>query len=179
MNEQNLPIQSTRTLVKALVAASSLASIIFFTVVLPAEYNIDPSGIGQALGLTVLAAAESTSPLSEDTSADEEGYRTDETTIAIAANSGLEFKFLVQQYEELNYEWSSDENDLYFDLHGEPQGDTTGFFKSFAEATSSEMKGSIIAPFTGSHGWYWRNRNDNDVVITLKTNGLYEIIGLK
>lgn len=179
MNIQNLPIQSTRTLVKALAAASSLASIIFITVVLPAEYNIDPSGIGQALGLTVLAAVESPSPLKKDTSAKGQGYRTDDTTIAIAANSGLEFKFLVQKYDELNYEWSSGESDLYFDFHGEPQGDTTGFFKSFTEATSSEMKGSIIAPFTGSHGWYWRNRTDNDVVITLKTNGFYEIIGLK
>lgn len=181
MNEENLPIQSTRTLVKALLAASSVASIVFVTVVLPAEYNIDPSGIGGALGLTVLATTASNPAI--DTSADsniaDQGNREDETAITIPANSGLEYKFLVQQYEELNYQWSSGESDLYFDLHGEPQGDTTGFFKSFAEATSNEMKGSIIAPFTGSHGWYWRNRSNIDVIVSLKTNGKYEIIGLK
>jgi hypothetical protein len=34
------------------------------------------------------------------------------------------------------------------------------------------MKGSIIAAFTGSHRRHWRNRNDNDVAITLKINDL-------
>ncbi|MFT6093097.1 MAG: hypothetical protein ACJA2Q_000990 [Pseudohongiellaceae bacterium] len=178
MSEENLPIQSTKTLAKALIAACSIAVIIFVTVVLPAEYNIDPSGVGSALGLTVLAAPTPSPASNTDTDAASIGNREDETAIVIPANSGLEYKFFVKQYEELNYEWSSG-SDLYFDLHGEPQGDSTGFFKSFAEATSSEMKGSIVAPFTGSHGWYWRNSSNQEVVVSLKTNGIYEIIGLK
>ncbi|MFT4672823.1 MAG: hypothetical protein ACI945_002167 [Pseudohongiellaceae bacterium] len=178
MSEDNLPIQSTKTLVKALIAACSIALVIFVTVVLPAEYNIDPSGVGGALGLTVLAVPASNAASSMDTNTADKENREDATAIVIAANSGLEYKFFVEQYEELNYEWSSG-SDLYFDLHGEPQGDTTGFFKSFAEATSSEMKGSIIAPFTGSHGWYWRNSSNQEVVVSLKTNGIYEIVGLK
>lgn len=179
MSEENLPIQSTKTLVKALVAACSLASVIFVTVVLPAEYNIDPSGIGGVLGLTVLAAPASDPVAGTDNNTADQGSREDETAIVIAANSGLEYKFYVEQYQELNYEWSSGESDLYFDLHGEPEGNTTGYFKSFAEATNREMKGSITAPFTGSHGWYWRNRSNIEVVVNLKTNGKYEIIGLK
>jgi hypothetical protein len=43
---------------------------------------------------------------------------------------------------------------LYFDLHGEPQGDTTGYFESYAIATLRAMKGSFTSPFSGSHGWY-------------------------
>lgn len=178
MSEENLPIQSTKTLAKALVAACSLAVVIFVTLVLPAEYNIDPSGIGGALGLTILATPVTNTSSSIDTNTAGQANREDETTIPIAANSGLEYKFFVEQYEELNYEWSSD-GDLYFDLHGEPDGDTTGYFKSFAEATSREMKGSITAPFAGSHGWYWRNRSDVEVIVSLKTEGKYEIIGLK
>jgi hypothetical protein len=72
----------------------------------------------------------------------------------------------------LNYERSRGESVLYFDLHGEPQGDTRGVFKIFAKVKSNEMKGSIIAAFTGSRRWHWRNRNDNDVAITLKINDL-------
>lgn len=178
MSEENLSIQSTKTLLKALVTACSLAAVIFVTVVLPAEYNIDPSGIGGVLGLTVLSAP-AIDPASDfDTKSAGQENREDETAITIAANSGLEYKFFVEQYEELNYEWSSN-SDLYFDLHGEPEGDTTGYFKSFAEATGNEMKGSITAPFTGSHGWYWRNRSNAEVIVSLKTNGKYEIIGLK
>jgi hypothetical protein len=179
MSEVELPIQPTKTLIKALVVAVSLAAIIFVTIVLPSEYNIDPTGVGNALGLTVLAATAVEPEAGTPDLTGEVGYREDQTTITVPANSGLEYKFLLQQYENLIYTWSSEENDLYFDLHGEPQGDTAGYFESFAAATGSEMKGSITVPFTGSHGWYWRNENSEDVVVSLKTQGTYEIIGLK
>ena len=178
MSEENLSIQSTRTLVKALLVAVVLAAVIFVSFVLPAEYNIDPTGIGESLGLTVLATSQEPATGIADLS-DDPGYREDQTMVAIPANSGLEYKFALQQYGKLIYEWSSGDNDLYFDLHGEPQGDTTGYFESFAAATSNEMKGSITAPFAGSHGWYWRNGSDEDVYVHLKTEGNYEIIGLK
>ncbi len=178
MSEENLSIQSTRTLVKALLVAIVIATVIFVSLVLPAEYNIDPTGIGNSLGLTVLANPQEQALGIPDLS-DDPGYREDQTMVLIPANSGLEYKFALQQYGKLIYEWSSGDNDLYFDLHGEPQGDTTGYFESFAAANNNEMKGSITAPFAGSHGWYWRNGNDEDVYVHLKTEGNYEIIGLK
>jgi len=178
MSEENLSIQSTRTLVKALLVAVVLATVIFVSFVLPAEYNIDPTGIGESLGLTVLANSQEQVLEFPDFS-DDPGYREDQTMITIPANSGLEYKFALPQYGKLIYEWSSGDNDLYFDLHGEPQGDTTGYFESFAAANGNEMKGSITVPFAGSHGWYWRNESDEDVVVHLKTEGNYEIIGLK
>ena len=46
---------SSKTLIKASSTALLLAAITLMTVILPAEYNIDPSGVGKALGLTVLA----------------------------------------------------------------------------------------------------------------------------
>jgi hypothetical protein len=178
MSEENLSVQSTRTLVKALLVAVVLATVIFVSFVLPAEYNIDPTGIGESLGLTVLANSQEQALGIPDLS-DDPGYREDQTMVLIPANSGLEYKFALQQYGKLIYEWSSGDNDLYFDLHGEPQGDTTGYFESFAAANSNDMKGSITAPFAGSHGWYWRNGSDEDVYVHLKTEGNYQIIGLK
>ncbi len=177
MSEENLSVQSTRTLVKALLVAVVLATVIFVSFVLPAEYNIDPTGIGESLGLTVLANSQELAGIPD--LSDDPGYREDQTMVAIPANSGLEYKFALQQYGKLIYEWSSGDNNLYFDLHGEPQGDTTGYFESFAAANNNEMKGSITAPFAGSHGWYWRNGSDEDVYVHLKTEGNYEIIGLK
>ena len=178
MSEENLSIQSTRTLVKALLVAVVLATVIFVSFVLPAEYNVDPTGIGESLGLTILANSEEPAFGIPDLS-DDPGYREDQTMVAIPANSGIEYKFSLPQYGKLIYEWSSGDTDLYFDLHGEPQGDTTGYFESFAAANSNEMKGSITVPFAGSHGWYWRNGSDEDVYVHLKTEGNYEIIGLK
>jgi len=178
MSEENLSVQSARTLLKALLVAVVFATVIFVSFVLPAEYNIDPTGIGESLGLTALANSQEQVLGIPDLS-DDPDYREDQTMVAIPANSGLEYKFALQQYGKLIYEWSSGDNDLYFDLHGEPQGDTTGYFESFAAANSNEMKGSITAPFAGSHGWYWRNGSDEDVYVHLKTEGNYEIIGLK
>lgn len=178
MSEEKLSIQSTRTLVKALLVAVVLATVIFVSFVLPAEYNVDPTGIGKSLGLTVLATSQEPALGIPDLS-DDPGYREDQTMVAIPANSGLEYKFSLPQYGKLIYEWSSGDTVLVFDLHGEPQGDTTGYFESFAAANSNAMKGSITVPFAGSHGWYWRNGSDEVVYVHLKTEGNYEIIGLK
>ena len=179
MSEVNLTVQSTRTLVKALAVAVTLAGVIFVTTVLPAEYNIDPTGIGGILGLTVLVVGVAEPAPGVRGLADDPAYREDQTMITIPAKSGLEYKFSLQQYGNLSYEWSSGESVLFFDLHGEPEADTTGYFESFAAANGNEMKGSITAPFTGSHGWYWLNRSDEEVIVNLKTQGIYEIIGLK
>ena len=48
---------STKTLVKASISAVVVAAIALVTFILPAEYNIDPTGIGNKLGLTELAQA--------------------------------------------------------------------------------------------------------------------------
>jgi len=53
--------------------------------------------------------------------------------------------------------------------------DTTGYFESFAETTSNNMKGSLTTPFAGSHGWYWKNETDTPVIVTLSIKGNYII----
>ena len=45
---------STPQLLKATALALAVAGAILLTTVLPAEYGIDPTGIGKALGLTAL-----------------------------------------------------------------------------------------------------------------------------
>jgi hypothetical protein len=40
----------------------------------------------------------------------------------------------------------------------------------------TEAQGSFIAPFDGTHGWYWRNRGDQPVTVKLKVSGFYEKI---
>lgn len=45
-------LPSTRQLIRATLIAAGSALILLLTVVLPAEYGVDPIGIGRALGLT-------------------------------------------------------------------------------------------------------------------------------
>ena len=61
MNNSANPVQSSKTLVKATLTAALLAAVLLVTVILPAEYNLDPTGLGKSLGLTKLAVSEAIS----------------------------------------------------------------------------------------------------------------------
>jgi len=165
----NPQVYSTQTLIKASVLASVAATLIVVCLVLPAEYNVDPTGIGKSLGLTQLATTSNN--LVED-------KRSHEVEVIVPAGRGIEYKLLMEKYAHITYQWHTvDEEPLYFDFHGEPRGDTTGYFESFSITTSSNMKGSLTTPFVGSHGWYWKNNSDKDVVVKLLVTGDYTIKG--
>ena len=170
---------SSKILVKASVSATVVAAIALVTFILPAEYNIDPTGVGQKLGLTSIAqAAEADGTVAvTGTQASNTEFQTIE--VVVPAGRGVEYKFAMTQYAKMTYEWITDGDALYFDLHGEPKGDTTGYFESYTIATSNEMKGSFTAPFAGSHGWYWKNKTDKPIAVQLQVKGQYEVIGLK
>ena len=215
-NSVEIPVHSTATLLKATFAASAVAAIVLVIAILPAEYNIDPTGIGQSLGLTQLSQSnsapvedpsisvknvvmvdgdnntglvESVIQLDENMLADapsvaeiaqsrqSPGVRSDIVTIDIPAGKGLEYKLLMDAFVHLEYEWNTDGEPLYFDFHGEPKGDKTGYFESFSITTADKMKGSLTTPFAGSHGWYWKNKTDSVITVTLSTKGDYAIKG--
>lgn len=203
----SIPVHSIATLVKASVAASAIAAVILVTAILPAEYNIDPTGIGKALGLTQIAEAASVTPdiavsgsetvfaFGQATPVTSKemanapsvaliaqarqtpGVRSDTVKINIPAGKGLEYKLLMDEFVHLEYEWSTGGEELYFDFHGEPKGDTTGYFESFSITTSDKMKGSLTTPFAGAHGWYWKNKTSSAIIVTLSTTGDYSIKG--
>jgi hypothetical protein len=171
-------VVSTKTLIKSTVAASLLAAVVLVCFILPAEYNIDPTHIGRTLGLTALAQKDSAEiPIVETVTASNQEQ--DNIEVVVPAGRGVEYKFQMNQHEKMTYEWKTDGEALFFDLHGEPEGDTTGYYESYAIATLSEMKGSFTSPFAGAHGWYWKNTSLKPVTIQLIVKGQYSVIGLK
>ena len=171
-----LSSQSKTSLLKSVLVSMVIAVSILITVILPAEFGIDHTGIGSILGLDALNNPNgSTAIISRSGEGDLE-FRQDEVDVLIPANSGLEYKFFLEMHSNINYEWSSS-SPLYFDMHGEPEGDTTGYFESYGASTTNGMKGSVTVPFAGSHGWYWRNDTDENISISLKTLGNYNVIG--
>ena len=85
------------------------------------------------------------------------------------------------KYGSTKYEWSTNGSILYSDMHGEvllenpPEEE---FFESYAEAYSNNMTGTLIAPFEGIHGWYFRNKNKEDVIVNIKLKGQYELFDI-
>ncbi|MGR8932056.1 MAG: hypothetical protein ACU836_15600 [Gammaproteobacteria bacterium] len=205
MNDIDPPVQSLRSLIIASTVATVIAGFVLTAFVLPAEYGIDPTGIGKKMGLTVLAetstvqAAAIPLPIGQaavidcagpsvsanngvnaehnDASAPTPQWQ-DSVKIIVPAKQGLEYKFHLIKGASLEYAWVTDGAKLYFDFHGEPKGDKTGYFKSFKESTDKQSSGALTAPFEGSHGWYWENNTRAPVTIILNTKGSYRILGL-
>ena len=192
---------SLASLFKSTLLALILAAIVLVLFILPAEYNIDLTGAGKKLGLTVLAQPQTqvesvidqpealvqtttgsfTAPFinrSVVANKIEPVLREDKVELIVPAGRSIEYKFTLAKHQTLKYQWQTDGGSLYLDLHGEPAGDKTGYFESFTIATASKMKGQIVSPFAGPHGWYWKNNSPKDIKVTLTTQGAYQIIGL-
>lgn len=104
-------------------------------------------------------------------------HENDKVTLIIPPSQGLEYKFHLFKDETMEYHWKTDGSSLYFDFHGEPQGDTSRYFKSFIVKTDKSSQGTFSAPFEGSHGWYWENSRPFPVKVELVTRGHYDVIG--
>ena len=103
----------------------------------------------------------------------------DVITITIPARDDKEYKLMFTNGTTFDYAWQSDKGELFFDFHGEPKGDKTGYFKSFYKDTKEQSSGSLTTTFEGTHGWYWKNNNSFPVSITLSINGEYQRLDLE
>jgi hypothetical protein len=102
----------------------------------------------------------------------------DSISITIPARGDKEYKFYLAKGATLEYAWEADGAALFFDFHGEPEGDTSGYFKSFKKSTESQSSGSLTASFAGTHGWYWKNNTPSPVNIVLQAKGEYQRLDL-
>ena len=99
--------------------------------------------------------------------------------VIVKADKGIEYKFKMLKYGKTKYEWSTNDGSiLYSDMHGEIIMDNPPkeeFFESYTEAYSNNMTGTLTAPFEGKHGWYFRNKNKEDVTVTIRLKGQYQL----
>ncbi|MDC9724778.1 MAG: HupE/UreJ family protein [Gammaproteobacteria bacterium] len=98
----------------------------------------------------------------------------DSISITIPALDYTEYKLYLEKDAALEYAWVTDGEALFFDFHGEPEGDTSGYFESYKEHTDSQASGTLTTPFAGTHGWYWKNDSQRPVTITLNIKGVYQ-----
>ncbi len=72
------------------------------------------------------------------------------------------------------YVWSATDGRINFDLHAHADGEDVTYDRGRGQ-TSGE--GSFETPFAGDHSWFWRNRDDADLTVTLQLSGDYSEIG--
>jgi hypothetical protein len=177
------PLSPKTRLVRSTVLAMSAALLILFAIVLPAEYGLDPLRSGRLLGLTPLGEAKRVAANMAPGAvmhAHPRQPRSARIRIDLGPREELEYKADLEQGEPLLYSWRVAGGPVYYEFHGEPtQGEwPDGFFRSYEiSASSTEAHGSFVAPFTGRHGWYWRNLSDEPASVTLEASGYYSRLG--
>ena len=103
--------------------------------------------------------------------------RSDFLTVTIPPNKGLEYKFYIKKGDKLSYKWQADNGELFFDFHGDYA--TSKDFESYSKGTKSTDSGEIDITFDGSHGWYWKNKTNKEIIVVLEVKGKYKILGLR
>jgi len=103
----------------------------------------------------------------------------DVITITIPARGDKEYKLLFPKGANFEYYWETTGTKLFYDFHGEPKDDETGYFKSFKKSTESKSGGTLTTSFEGTHGWYWKNNTSSAVDVVLKIAGEYQRLDLK
>lgn len=104
--------------------------------------------------------------------------KTDQMTVTLKPGEGTEIKLEVLKDKTVSYEWTAAGGPVNYDTHGEPYNGEKGYFHSYNKGKQVKSdKGEFTAIFDGTHGWFWRNRSNNDVTISLKTTGDY--LGVK
>ena len=182
----------------ATLVALIAAAVILVTIVLPAEYGIDWTGIGKLTGLQAMgqdkvkaareasasaapgvpakaSAAPATGPTSEAPYASEAttALRTDTVDIPLAAGAEIEYKTILAEGDVMVYAWDAGGAEVRFDFHGEPAAVPANSFLSFKKGAASKGSGSLRAPFAGTHGWYWKNASSQPVTIKLRVTGFH------
>ena len=188
---EDLP--TSRQLFRATALAVVAAGAILVAVVLPSEYAVDPTGIGRQLGLTQMG--EIKAQLAEEAAADAaagalpaapvsqaapakvatvsaaNATRTDTMKVTLAPGQGAEIKATMAKGARVNFDWSVEGGRVNFDTHADAPGIA---YHGYAKGTGTAGEsGELVAAFDGKHGWFWRNRSDGPVTITLRTDGAY------
>jgi hypothetical protein len=193
-NLEDLPTKAQ--LFRSSIIAGIGAVALLVTVYLPAEYAIDPTGVGRVLGLTEMGEikvqlaeeAEADRLLDEQRAQDQsssvldavfglfvgaahaqDAWR-DEVTFTLEPGATAEIKMTMEAGNVADYAWTATGGRVNFDLHAHSGGESVDYERGSGQ-TSGE--GSIEAPFAGDHGWFWRNRDNTPITMTIQLRGEY------
>lgn len=190
---------SAKRLCSSIVIAILAAAVLLVLVVLPAEYGIDPTGIGKRLGLAAMNEPAGRTLQIQDVIGGNEKYReveipdagdpiplpnpavvqiksvapsTRTLTVKLGRDEQTEIKTVLEAAQVVVYSWKAD-GDVYTDFHGHEPSAGKAFVRYEEQQSGREGNGSLVAPFAGEHGWYWLNLADGPVTITLTVTGYY------
>jgi hypothetical protein len=180
MTEANLSPKSNKAILLGGGAVVLAAVAVLF--VLPAEFGIDPTGLGEKMGLTKIAdpgmsaeqqrgaLREGVLTLSDSEPEPPAGAVTDHWERSLAPFESIEFKYTLSEGEPMVFAWSAT-GEVGYDMHAHPFDGGEELTESYGVDDASSMQGTYVPAFTGIHGWYWQNKSSDNVTLTLDAAG--------
>lgn len=195
-------LPSSKQLLRSTIIAAVSAAALLVAVVLPAEYGIDPTGIGSVLRLTKMgeiktqlateaasdaaAQANPAAGVAQDQRASQPVQATTlppEAVAPVAARWRDEMRFKLAPGQGIEIKLRMNEGakaEFAWAVEGtgavnyDTHGDGGGRSISYEKGRGvAADKGELVAAFTGNHGWFWRNRGQAEVAVVLRTRGDY------
>ena len=188
MSVQDLPVVEARHRIAVAAGAALLvAGLVLVMFVLPAEFAVDPLGTGARFGLLDLgiigqqvealetAAAAGGAGEAAILAPQDKPFQHETVEFKVAPGQFVEYKYRLEKGEALLYSWKAS-GAVNLDFHAEPDSGPRGYAQSYeTKPAVTEASGTMIAPFTGIHGWYWQNTGSQEVTVTLTSSGYYNI----
>ena len=181
------PVQEIRhRLALAFGAALLVAGLLLVTVILPAEYAVDPLGTGAKLGLLPLGETGKQIEAMEAEKGKETGggvllapqetpFHQETITFQLKPSEGIEYKYRLEKGESLLYSWSASAP-MNTEFHAEPDSGPRGYAQTYEKKDGmTAASGTLTAPFSGIHGWYWENTTSQPATVTLSSAGYYNL----
>jgi pyruvate/2-oxoglutarate dehydrogenase complex dihydrolipoamide acyltransferase (E2) component len=160
-------IEAQLALMNAVIGAPPLAAPVEPAPVEAAPVEAAPAAPAEAAPETAPAEA---APAATDAAAPDAAQWRDEASYTLAPGEGIEVKLAMTEGQIAQFEWTANGAVVNFDTHGDGGGQKISYEQGRGVG---EQAGSLTAAFTGNHGWFWRNRTDAPVTITLRTKGEY------
>jgi hypothetical protein len=146
---------------------------------------VDPFGIGKRLGLTAMndvgksldafKASRTAGGGPPTVVAQERGYQHETVEFTLEPGGSVEYKYRLDRGQALLYTWTATAP-VNYELHAEPDGAPRGYAETFDKQNAKlTASGTLAAPFSGIHGWYWENPAKADVKVTLSAAGFYTL----
>lgn len=177
-------VPSAARLAKTSGAALLAAAVVLVTVVLPAEYGIDPLGAGKALGIAsmsqVTVEAVPPPPVGAAFAPVQQGavalypgeFKVDSREFVLGPYEYIEYKYHLAKDASMFFSWDAS-GDVIHDFHGDPDGAPASAAQSYDKTPRRKADGSFTAPFSGIHGWFWENPGADSITVKVTTAGFY------
>jgi hypothetical protein len=174
------------TLGLQVLGAAVLGTVLTLTVILPTEYGLDPTGFGALTGLTALSQPPEVvvetkfAAPPEIAKAEPLPFRQDVVTFPIGAFGetlgATEYKVTLAEGETLVYSWRAS-TAILFEFHGHttPTDGSPAEVMDYIKGEATEGHGTLTAPLTGIHGWYFANPTFEGVTVELTLAGYYTL----